>query len=106
MPGPLIGESREKHLMNTYAHIINLDPLGNIVYSGPGTPTAGGRGEKTILNLLFIGFEQKGKNIYSGATLAQTAYKLGKVPRMNFTNDPSSAAVQALDLTALVLLIA
>ena len=99
MPGPLRGASREKHLMNTYAHIINLDPLGNTVYSGPGTPTAGGRGTKTILNLLFIGFEQKGKNIYSGATLAQTAYKLGKVPRMNFTNDPSSAAVQALDLT-------
>ena len=99
MPGPLRGESREKHLMNTYAHIINTNPMGIVDYSGPGTPTAGGSGTKTILNLLFIGFEQKGKNIYSGTTLAETAYKLGKVPRMNFTNDPSSAAAEALDLT-------
>ena len=99
MPGPVRTPSAEKHLMNTYAHIINRNAAGTIVYEGPGTATTGGEGDKTIINLLFIGIQQKGKNIYSGATLAENAYKLGKVPRMNFTNDPSSAANQALDLS-------
>lgn len=87
----------DKELQNfalSYEHIEIPTSAGIIQYSGPGE-----NGQPPFAKIGVISTQQKGKTIHCGSIRAIDAYKLGKVPRQKFSNNPVETLDDATDTT-------